>query len=100
MGLQMLSKFIMRPDVTQEVTTGAASAVTANPFGAQTHVVRLCATAACRYAIGVPATVAATATGAYLPANVIEYIQVRPGEKVAAIQDVGAGKLSVTEMTS
>lgn len=100
MGFQMLSKFIMRPDTAQEITTGAASARTANPFGDQTHVVRLCATAACRYAIGIPASVAAVATSAYLPANVVEYIQVRPGEKIAAIQESAGGKLSVTEMTS
>lgn len=96
----MLSKHIMRPGTTQEITTSGSSAVTTNPIGDHIHVVRLCATAACRYAIGIPASVAAGATGTYLPANVVEYIQVRPGEKVAAIQDVGAGKLSVTEMTS
>lgn len=96
----MLSKFIMRPSTAQEITTSGTSARTTNALGDQTHVVRLCATAACRYAIGLPASVVATATDAYLPANVVEFVQVRPGEKVAAIQESGAGKLSVVEMTS
>lgn len=100
MGLQMLSKFIMRPDTAQEITVAGTSATHTNAFGSQTHVVRLSGTTALRYAVGAPASVAATATSTYLPAGVIEYIQVRPGEKVAAIQESAGGKLSVTEMTS
>lgn len=96
----MLAKQYMRPSTSQDVTTGAASATHTNAFGIHTYIVRLSATAACRYAVGVPATVTATATSTYLPANVIEYIEVRPGEKVAGIQETAAGKLNVTEMTS
>jgi hypothetical protein len=81
----------------QEVTTGAASAASA-AFAAQTYAIRVTATAACRIIVG-DGTPTALATSAYLPPNVVEYIRVSPGQKVAAIQEVGAGKLSVTELT-
>lgn len=82
--------------VNQTITTGAASAAVTNPFGAYTSVVRLCATAACH--IKVAATPTATTSDPYLPANVDWFIEVAPGQKVAAIQNAAAGVLHVTEM--
>jgi hypothetical protein len=81
----------------QEVTTGAASAAS-SAFGSQTFAIRVSCTVACRIIVG-DGTPTALATSAYLPANVIEYIRVSPGQKIAAIQETGAGKLSVTELT-
>jgi hypothetical protein len=81
----------------QEVTTGAASAASA-AFASQTYAIRVSATAACRIIVG-DGTPTAIATSTYLPANVIDYIRVSPGQKIAAIQEVGAGKLSVAELT-
>ena len=81
----------------QTITTGAASVLLTNPFGTYTTVVRLCATAACHVRMGNPS---ATATSAdmYIPANVPVYIEVAPGQKIAAIQNAAGGVLHVTEM--
>lgn len=87
-----------RLGAAQEVTTGAASAASA-AFGSQTYAIRLAASAACRYVVG-DGTPTAVATSAYLPADWVEVVTVSPGQKVAAIQESGAGKLSVTELTN
>jgi hypothetical protein len=89
-----------RPGVSQDITTGAASATLTNAFGPQTYQVRLSvATAACRYRIVEAAGGTAVATDTLLPVNWVEIITVNPGQKIAAIQDAAAGKLNVTEMS-
>ena len=80
----------------QDLTVGAASAASA-AFQTQTRQIRVVATSACRIVIGDGAPVA-TATSAYLPANIVEYIQVTPGQRIAAIQESAGGKLSATEI--
>lgn len=80
----------------QTITTGAASVAMTNPVGSYTTVVRLCATAACHIKVAV--TPVATTSDPYLPANVFWFIEVAPGQKVAAIQNAAAGVLHVTEM--
>lgn len=82
----------------QDVATGAGS-VQSVAFAADTKVVRLCATVACRYLIGTNPTALATST--LLPANWIELVIVpSPGTmKIAAIQEGSAGKLNITELT-
>jgi hypothetical protein len=90
--MQLSSRF----GLAQELTVGAASAASA-VFGEQTRQIRVSATAACRIRVG-DGTPIAAATDAYLPANVVEYIQVTPGQKIAAIQETSSGKLSVTEI--
>lgn len=87
-----------RLGAAQEVTTGAASAAS-TAFGAQTFAVLLSATAACRILVG-DGTPTALATSTYLPANVFLTVTCNPGQRVAAIQESGAGKLSVTELTN
>lgn len=82
---------------SQTITTGAASALLTNAFGPYTTVVRLVATAACHVKIGNP-TATATASDPYLPANTPWFIEVAPGQKIAAIQNAAAGVLHVTEM--
>ena len=82
----------------QEVTVGAASAqssVIGTAGQTPNRVVRLCATTACRIAVGTNPT--ATATGTLLPANVAEFTELTPGERIAVIQESAAGKLSITE---
>lgn len=86
-----------RLGAAQEVTTGAASAAS-TAFGSQTYAIRIAATAACRFVVG-DGTPTATATDAYLPANEVEVFTVTPGQKIAAIQETAAGKLSVVELT-
>ena len=88
-----------RPGTSQDITTGATSATLTNAFGAETFQVRLSATAACRYRVVEAAGGTAVAADTLLPANVVEYVTVTPGQKIAAIQETAAGKLNVTEMS-
>lgn len=66
-------------------------------FNAQTTVVRVVATTNCHIRFGANPT--ATTSNVYLPAGVVEYFRVTPGDKVAAIKNATAGSLYVTEMT-
>lgn len=91
-----------RQGAVQDITLGA-SAVNSNAFGAQTYQVRLSATSACYYLItegseGTTVNVT-TSNGSYLPANVIEYVTVTPGQKLSAIEASAAGTLNITELT-
>ena len=88
----------MRPISYQELAVGAASAVVANPFGGQTYQIRLATTAACRYRVVDGGGGTALATDALLPPNWVEYIDVSPGQKIAAIQEAAGGKLSIVEL--
>lgn len=85
------------PVAIQTVVAGAASAQSA-PFNVRTSALRLVAkTAGVRYVVG-PAPQTALATSTLLPAGGLEQIVVRSGWVVAAIQDVGAAELNVTEL--
>lgn len=85
-----------RLEAAQEVAVGPASTVS-TAFAGQTRQVRVAATVACRIRVG-DGTPTAAATDTYLPANVVEYLDVTPGQRIAAIQETAAGKLSVTEI--
>jgi hypothetical protein len=85
-----------RLGAAQEVTTGVASAAS-GAFGSQTRQIRVAATAACRIRVD-NGTPTATATDTYLPADTVEWLDVTPGQRIAAIQETAAGKLSVTEI--
>ena len=81
---------------SQDVVSGVASAEIAVPFGASTQVIRIVNKVACRYIIGAtPQT--ALATSALLTADTIEYVAVKPGQVISAIQDIAAGVLNVIE---
>lgn len=82
-----------RPGPTTQNITFAGAAVSANPISANVTVVRLAATAACRYLLGGTAT----ANSILLPANVVEYIGVTPGDVISVIQDTAGGTLSIAE---
>lgn len=73
-----------------------ATSTQSTAVGADTRIVRLVATKACYIKIGSNPTAAAS-TSMLLPADVFEYIGVRPGDKVAVIQLAEAGVLNVTE---
>ena len=81
----------------QNLTTGAASARIASPLGNGTIIVRLMATTDCYIKIGDSTVVADTTTSTYVAALIPEYIQVRPGQFIAAIQVALAGLLNITE---
>lgn len=86
-----------RPIRTQTIAVGAASVAVANSFGDSIMVVRLASTTAAHFAIGVAPV--ATAADALLPANTVEFVAVRPGEKIAMIQNSAAGTARVTEVS-
>jgi len=84
--------------VTQLIDVNVSSTPIANAFGASTKLVRLSATEGCHFSVGV--TPVAIITDAILPADIVEVIGVKPGEKIACIQLIGgaaAGALTVTE---
>ena len=78
------------------ITTSASSQQSA-AFGAQTYQIRVCVIAnPCWIKIGDNPT--ATANDTLLPVNSIEYFTVTPGQKLAVLQQTGAGTLSITEI--
>jgi len=92
-----------RPYIEQTAITSSASSQSSAAFGAQTYAIRLgvssgTATYGIHFSIG--ATPTATANSPYMPSGAVEYIAVRPGEKVAILDDGGIGLLvSITELT-
>jgi hypothetical protein len=92
-----------RAGITQTIVYDTSTAI-ANAFGPETYQLRLVANSACNYRIGDGAQTATTADP-FLPANVVEYIIVSPGQRISAIKATGglvtatAGTLWVTEMS-
>jgi len=93
-----------RVGVTQTVAYDSSVGAT-NTFGAETYQLRLVANSACCYRIGDGAQTA-TIADTYLPANVVEYVIVSPGQRIAVIKaatnglvTTTAGTLWVTEMS-
>ncbi|WFU53869.1 hypothetical protein QA639_30010 [Bradyrhizobium pachyrhizi] len=93
-----------RLGVTQTIAYDASVGAT-NAFGAETYQLRLVANSACCYRIG-DGTQTATTADIYLPANLVEYVIVSPGQRIAAIKattnglvTATAGTLWVTEMS-
>ena len=74
-----------------------STSVASSAFGSQTYQVRIAASAACFYKVG-DGTPTAAATDVYLPANVVEYVKVTPGQKVAVFSAT-TQTVSVTEET-
>jgi hypothetical protein len=74
----------------------AIAAPYSTPIPAGCTAVRLISDVACNYAIGADAE--ATASSALLPANIVEYVAVSPGDRVSFIG--GAGNLYVTNLYS
>jgi hypothetical protein len=90
---------------TQVIAYDGSTAIT-NAFGSQTYQVRLVANSACHYKIGDGAQTAAV-TDPFMPANWIEYVAVKPGQRISAIKaatsglvTATAGTLWVTELTA
>jgi FtsP/CotA-like multicopper oxidase with cupredoxin domain len=81
------------------VTVNATSAQT-NAVGANTHEIRVVSTTNCHINIGADPTAAASDdNGIYLPAGVVEYFHVSPGQKVAVVRDSADGVFCLAEMT-
>ena len=93
-----------RAGATQTIAFDASMAII-NAFGPETYQLRLVADSACCYRIG-NGTQTATSADIFLPANVIEYVIVSPGQSISAIKaatngivTATAGTLWVTEMS-
>ena len=86
-----------RPAVTQTIAFDGSVGAT-NPFGGQSYQIRLSANAACNYRIGDGAQTA-TAADPFLPANVIEYVEVTPGQRIAALKAATNGLVTATAGT-
>ena len=94
-----------RNSTTQTVAYTGSAAASTNAFGSQTYRVRIEANSACHYLISQAATAAQT-SDPFLPALWVEYVAVRPGEKISAIRaatnglvTATSGSLFVTELT-
>lgn len=87
----------IRYGASQSVAIGAASVVS-TAFSATCTMIRVSASGACYIKIGDGTPVAAAGTSTYMPANIVEYIKVAPGQKAAVIQ-IGAstGIVDITE---
>ena len=93
-----------RIGVTQTIAFAASAAIT-NAFGPETYQLRLAADSGCCYRIG-DGVQTATIADVYLPAGVVEYVIVNPGQRISAIMaatnglvTATAGTLWVTEMS-
>ena len=75
--------------------TGTAGVIT-NAIGTGCHRVRVVLTTTGFIAFGAAPT--ATTSDHYMVANIPEYFNVRPGEKVSAVQLSSGGTLHVTEI--
>lgn len=80
----------------QELTIGIASVQSA-PFANTCRAIRIAPDTDIHYRIGDGLTVTALATDDYLAAGAVETIRVKPGQRIAAIQDSIAGACSITE---
>jgi hypothetical protein len=94
-----------RAGATQTIAYDASVAIS-NAFSPETYQLRLVADSACCYRIGDGGAQTATIADPYLPANVIEYVIVSPGQRISAIKastnglvTATAGTLWVTEMS-
>jgi hypothetical protein len=85
---------------SQNISVAATSAAVTNVFGPQTFEIRVVSTTNCWIKIGDGTPTAAAAAGStYLPASVVEYFHVSPGQRLAAIRDSADGTCNVSEMT-
>jgi hypothetical protein len=86
-----------RLGATQTIAFDGNTAI-ASAFGPDTYQLRLVADSACCYRIGDGAQTAMTADP-FLPANVIEYVIVSPGQSISAIKAASNGLVTATPGT-
>jgi hypothetical protein len=84
-----------RPGTAQALATSTTAASSATAFNANSHVVRLVATAGTFVSFNGPATLT---TGMYLPPNFPEYFYMNGATNVSAILPTGTGALYITEI--
>jgi hypothetical protein len=84
---------------TSDVVAYTSSSVQSAAFGANTHEIRVVCTSNAWINIGDDPTASAADGSIYMPAGLVEYFHVTPGQQVAVIQDSAGGNLCVGEMT-
>lgn len=85
-----------RAGVTQRIAFDESADIK-NAFGVETYQIRLVSDSACCYRIG-DGKQTATLDDAYLPAGVIDFVIVAPGQRIAVRKVSAEGTLWVTEM--
>jgi hypothetical protein len=99
MMAQATSARIVSAETIATSTSSAQSAVIAETAQRAIVTVRLVADVATWIEVGANPTAAAQSAGAiYLPAGVVEYIDVPPGQRLAAVLSSGTGFLNVATM--
>src|SRR5215471_14959436 len=86
-----------RVGVTQTIAFDSSTAIT-NAFGPTTYQLRLVSNAACCYRIGDGAQTA-TNVDNFMPAHIIEYVIVNPGQRISAIKAATHGLVTATAGT-
>ena len=82
---------------TITVITMSGTSQSSSAFGAQTYRIRIATEAQpCYFMVGTTPTAAATSN--IIGASCIDYITVRPGQKIAVLQAGTAGNVSITEL--
>lgn len=77
-----------------------ATSIQSAAIGANISEIRVVCSVACHVNIGAdPTAVASDNNGFPLPANVVEYFHVTPGQKVAIVRDSADGVACVASMT-
>ena len=85
----------MKQGTVQNVTyTGTAGLSSA--FNGATTLIRLCSDQDCFYLIASSPT-ATTSNGSRLPAGVVDFVPVLPGQKISVVQSTAGGTLNITE---
>lgn len=86
--------------VTQSITTSGSSARTSAGVGAQTRFVAISATEAAFYIFGGSTVDASATAGTFIQGGDTHFVQIRPGQYVAAIQASAGGTVYVSELAS
>src|SRR5712691_3683846 len=82
----------------QTVPYTASSAQAASPFGPQTFQIRVVASSDCHVKVGT-GSLTATTSDLFLPAHLVDYFMVTPGERIAAVQAATDGLVTATPGT-
>jgi hypothetical protein len=81
----------------QVVSFTSTSTATSTAFAAGVNTIRVVPTTSCHVVVGSSPT--ATTSSPRIPAGVVEYMVIAPGQKLAAIRTTTSGTLHVTEVS-
>lgn len=88
---------VISPGVSQALTVNSVS-VQAASFTSGVTIIRLFSTVDAWVSFGTnPTAVVEGAASMFLPGGIVEYFEIKEGEKLAVIRNLASGKLYVTE---